>query len=283
MGGPAELQVYLDATQQAHTQLSPHFFQLAEDEARRLEKKYSRYLNDSVTNAINFSAGRPEGIVVDEETTALLNYAQIAWQQSDGLFDITSGVLRNVWNFKSNTIPNKKQVTKILSHVGWDKLVWQPPLLRLPKNMELDFGGIVKEYAADAMATILRNNGVQHGLVDLAGDIGIVGPHPDGTPWKIGVRNPSQPEAAIATIDVVEGGVASSGNYERFILVNDTRYCHILNPKTGWPVNGVAGVSVHASTCMVAGTAATTAMLLGASKGRLWLEEGEFHFLLIDE
>lgn len=277
MGGPAELQVYPDVPM--HSQL----LQLAENEARRLEKKYSRYLNDSVITAINNSAGREEGIVVDEETTALLNYAQLAWQQSDGLFDITSGVLRKVWNFKSNTLPTKNQVIKILDYVGWDKVSWQPPLLHLPEHMQLDFGGIVKEYAADAMAILLRQHGIQHGLVDLAGDIGIVGPHPDGTPWKIGVRNPSQPDAAIATIDVYEGGVASSGNYERFILVNGKRYCHILNPKTGWPVSGVAGVSVHASTCMVAGTATTTAILLGATEGRRWLEEGEFQFLLIDE
>ena len=276
MGGPAELQLYLQNNDSA-------VFQLAEDEARRLEKKYSRYLDNSVTSEINACAGKPDGIDLDSETTALLNYADIAWQQSDGLFDITSGVLRKAWDFKSNQLPEQKQLTELLAHVGWSKLNWNPPHLTLPSNMELDFGGIVKEYAADAMTAILRNAGVQHGLVDLAGDIGIIGPHPDGTPWKIGIRNPGKTQTAIATLDAYNGGIASSGNYERFMVVNGIRYCHILNPKTGWPVHGVAAASVHASTCMVAGTATTTAMLLGAINGRRWLKEGEFNHLLLEE
>jgi len=276
MGGPAELQLYLQNNDAA-------VFQLAENEARRLENKYSRYLNNSVTSNINACAGKSEGIDLDKETAALLNYADIAWQQSDGLFDITSGVLRKAWDFKSNQLPKQKQLNELLKNIGWDKLNWNAPHLTLPANMELDFGGIVKEYAADAMTAILRNAGVQHGLVDLAGDIGIIGPHPDGTPWKIGIRNPEKTQTAIATLDAYNGGIASSGNYERFMIVNGSRYCHILNPKTGWPVNGVAAASVHASTCMVAGTATTTAMLLGAAKGRSWLEEGGFNHLLLEE
>lgn len=278
MGGPAELQLYINTADKNQHQL----VQLAENEAYRLERKYSRYRDDSVTTSINNSAGQQEGIQVDDETVALLNYAQIAWQQSDGLFDITSGVLRKAWDFKSNHLPDKKIITELLNNVGWQKLLWQPPLLQLPVGMEVDFGGVVKEYAADAIATILRNQGVQHGLVELAGDISIIGPHPSGDAWKIGVRDPANPEAAIATIDVFEGAVASSGNYERFMIVDGKRYCHILNPQTGWPGNSVAGVSVHASTCLVAGTASTTAMLLGAVQGRKWLKEGQFQHLLLE-
>ncbi len=278
MGGPAELQLYLDVAKQDQSQL----LQLAEDEAYRLEKKYSRYRDDSVTTTINNSSGQQKGILIDDETAALLNYAQIAWQQSKGLFDITSGVLRRAWDFKSNCLPTKKIIADLLNNVGWQKLLWRPPLLQLPSGMEIDFGGVVKEYAADAIAALLRHQGVQHGMVELAGDISIIGPHPDGKAWKIGVRDPDNPESAIATIDVFEGAVASSGNYERFMIVDGQRYCHILNPKTGWPENSVAGVSVHASACLVAGTAATTAMLLGAAQGRKWLEEGQFQHLLLE-
>ncbi len=278
MGGPAELQLYLNPTDKNQRQL----VQLAESEAYRLEKKYSRYRDDSITTSINNSAGQQDGIQVDDETVALLNYAQIAWQQSNGLFDITSGVLRKAWDFKSNQLPDKKMIAELLRNVGWQKLLWQPPLLQLPAGMEVDFGGVVKEYAADAIATILRNQGVQHGLVELAGDISIIGSHPDGAAWKIGVRDPDNPDSAIATIDAFEGAVASSGNYERFMIVDGKRYCHILNPKTGWPENSVAGVSVHASTCLVAGTATTTAMLLGAVQGKKWLQEGQFQHLLLE-
>ncbi len=276
MGGPAELQLYLDPANK-HLLL-----QLAEKEAYRLEKKYSRYRDDSVTTAINHSAGQHKGIQVDDETAALLNYAHIAWQQSDGLFDITSGILRKAWDFKSSHLPDKKLIEELLDNVGWQKLLWQAPLIKMPLGMEVDFGGVVKEYAADAIASILRVQGVQHGLVELAGDISIVGPHPDGSAWKIGVRNPENPQTAIATIDVFEGGVASSGNYERFMMVDGKRYCHILNPKTGWPENSVAGVSVQAPSCLVAGTATTTAMLLGAEQGRKWLQDGQFQHLLLE-
>lgn len=277
MGGPAELQIYLNGQDEAYV------VKLAKDEAFRLEKKYSRYRTDSITTAINRSAGTPQGFHADEETTGLLNYANIAWQQSEGLFDITSGILRKAWDFKSNTLPTQKCINKLLVHVGWDKVTWQPPILYLPKEMEIDFGGVVKEYAADAIASIIRNQGIHHGLVDLAGDIAIVGPQPDEKPWKIGVRDPSHPNTAAATIDVLNGGIASSGNYERFMIIDGKRYCHIINPKTGWPQHGVGGVSVHASTCLVAGTATTTAMLLGEIQGDEWLRSSQFEYILLKD
>lgn len=274
MGGPAELQLYLPEKNES-------LFQLAENEAVRLEKKYSRYLQNSITSVINNSAGNAQGIELDKETAGLLGYAQTAWQHSEGLFDITSGILRKAWDFKSQTLPKKTELINLLEYVGWDRLQWQNPTLILPEGMEIDFGGVVKEYAADTMAALLRQQGVEHGLVELAGDICVIGPHPDGKPWKIGIRNPVKPQEAIATIDVLQGGLASSGNYERYMDVNNKRYCHILNPKTGWPEHEVAGVSVHASTCLVAGTAATTAMLLGFKQGARWLQESHFEHLIL--
>lgn len=284
MGGPAEIQIYLNSTQgQSTNSTAQTFFQLAVTEAQRLEKKYSRYLSDSITSRINQSAGQTKGIQLDAETCGLLDYAQTAWQHSDGLFDITSGILRHAWDFKTQKLPNKKNLQPLLNKIGWDKLSWQSPTLTLPKGMEIDFGGVVKEYAADTLASLLRQQGIQHGLVELAGDISIIGAHPNGAAWKIGIRNPKNPSEAIASIDAVNGGIASSGNYERFMLVNNKRYCHILNPKTGWPTHGVASVSVHASTCLVAGTASTTAMLLGKAQGREWLQTSQFQHLFLDE
>ncbi len=278
MGGPAEIQIYFDDNNNPET-----FFQLAVNEAQRLEKKYSRYLTDSVTSAINHAAGQTNGILIDDETAGLLDYAQTAWQHSEGLFDITSGILRQAWDFNSHTLPDKKILQTLLSKIGWQKINWQSPTLIMPKGMEIDFGGVVKEYAADSIASLLRQQGIQHGLVELAGDISIIGPHPDQSAWKIGIRNPANPSEAIASIDAIEGGIASSGNYERFMQVNNKRYCHILNPKTGWPTHGVASVSVHASTCLVAGTASTTAMLLGITQGREWLNASQFQHLLLEE
>ena len=277
MGGPASVQLYLESTS------NKTLLKQAEAEARRLEKKYSRYRDDSLLSAINASAGNKKGLCVDAETAGLLDYAQIAFEQSEGLFDISSGVLRQAWDFKKNSLPDQKHLDNLLKKVGWDKVKWESPNLFLPLGMELDFGGVVKEYAADAIVNFLRLSGAQHGMVEMAGDIGIVGPHPDGQPWKIGIRDPADPENALAALDAFEGGLASSGNYERFMTVDGKRYCHVLNPKTGWPVSDVAGVSVHASTCIVAGTAATVAMLLGAEKGDKWLAGEGFEYLLVAE
>src|SRR5204862_4852338 len=135
------------------------------------EQVYSRYRDDSVTTRINKSAGDPYGVEVDEETAGLLDYAAAAHEQSGGLFDLTSGVLRRAWDFKSGRVPEKKKIADLLPLIGWDKLVWRRPRLALPQaGMELDFGGFVKEYTADCAAQVCRASVIAHGLVELGGD-----------------------------------------------------------------------------------------------------------------
>lgn len=241
-------------------------------EALRLEQKYSRYRDDSVTSAINRSAGDSTGCEVDDETASLLDYAAIAHRESDGLFDITSGVLRRAWDFRSGRLPSSEALEAARSRVGWHRLEWRRPRLVLPTGMELDFGGFVKEYAADRLAELARECGVHHGLVDLGGDLAAIGPHPDGSPWQVGVRDPRDPRRAIAAVPLARGGIASSGDYERSMVVAGRRYCHILDPRTGWPVEGLASVSVVASHCLIAGTASTVAMLKGGGEGPRWLD-----------
>lgn len=278
MGSVCEVRLYADDPQHAQSQADA-----AQSEVRRLEKTYSRYLDDSVTTRINRSAGDAHGVEVDAETAGLLDYAHAAWEQSEGLFDITSGVLRRVWDFKAGRIPTQNEIDDALQLIGWHKLAWKHPCIVLPRaGMELDFGGYVKEYAADRAAQACRDAGARHGFVELGGDIALIGPHPDGTPWEVGVRNPRNPEVAIAQIALTQGGIASSGDYERFFERDGKRYCHILNPLTGWPVSGLAGVSVVAEQCLIAGTATTIAMLKGASEGPEWLAELGLRHLHID-
>ena len=138
--------------------------------------------------------------------------------------------------------------------------------------MALDFGGIVKEYAADRAAVICVEAGFCHGLVDLGGDIRILGPHPDGAPWSVGIQHPRRPHDVMASIDLVRGAIATSGDYERFVEIDGERYGHILSPRTGMPVRSLAGVSVVADECVVAGSAATIAMLM-EGLGPAWLAE----------
>lgn len=240
-------------------------------DAHGIEARYSRYRQDSTLSRINRGAGSAEGMEVDGETAGLLDYAATCHAQSDGLFDITSGVLRKAWDFQSGRLPSQQRLDALLEDVGFEKLVWQRPRLRFTRpGMELDFGGIGKEYAADRGATLCLEQGIRHGLLDFGGDIRVIGPRPDGSPWRIGIRHPRQAEAMMAEIAVSEGAVASSGDYERCINIEGRRYSHILNPKTGWPVQGLAAVSVVAPYCLIAGSACTIAMLKGEG-GPEWL------------
>ena len=279
MGSPCELKLYAnqkDKIQQVVLSITA--------EIERLEKKYSRYREDSITTVINRSAGHQHGVEVDAETSSLLNYAQVAYEQSDGLFDITSGILRKAWDFRSNVLPIQADIEALLPLIGWDKVEWEASKLRLPhKGMELDFGGYVKEYTADVAVNMCLQAGIKHGLVNLGGDICVIGPHLDGSDWKVGVRHPRSPDFPMSFVYLSNGALASSGDYERYMVVNGVRYAHILNPKTGWPVNSLACTSVHAPQCVVAGTASTIAMLKGEKEGIQWLEELGLPYISMDQ
>jgi len=268
MGSPCEVQLYSDDKRHA---------QCAADKAMadvwRIEARYSRYREDSVLSGINRVAAKGGVVPIDEETAALLHYADTCYQQSKGLFDITSGVLRGAWDFKSQKIPQKVVIKQLLNGVGWNKVQLSATQIGFKRpGMQLDFGGIGKEYAADRAAVICREQGIEHGLVDLGGDIKIIGPHPDGRPWSVGLRHPRKPGALLANVNVYAGAVASSGDYERCIVVNGRRYGHVISPKTGWPVNGLVGVTVLAEQCVIAGSACTIAMLM-EKRGKQWLNE----------
>lgn len=253
------------------------------DAVHALETRYSRYLPDSLLTQINNSAGDMSGVNVDKETAALLNYSQACFEQSGGLFDITSGALRKVWNFKSNKLPGEKELRATLDLIGWEKVIWEDPKFVLPiTGMEIDFGGVVKEYAADTCANMCRSRGTRHGLINMGGDIHVIGPHPDGSPWKIGIQDPDNSEQIITTVDLKHGGLASSGDYQRFVVIDGQRYGHILNPKTGWPVQGLRAVSVIAPQCLIAGSTSTIAMLKGKD-GKSWLDEVGLPYLWFDE
>ncbi len=233
-------------------------------DVQRIEAKYSRYRNDSLTTRINRAAGGAP-VPIDAETVALLRYADRCHRLSGGRFDITSGVLRRVWDFRSTTprLPAPDALARVTAMIGWASVEWDDRAVRLPRpGMEIDFGGIGKEYAADRVATICAEHGVRHGLVNLSGDLRVLGPQGDGTPWRIGIRHPRRADAAIAGIDLATGALATSGDYERSIVIDGERYCHILDARSGMPVRCWQSISVVAPLCVVAGSCATIAMLL---------------------
>lgn len=277
MGSPCEIQLFAKSRTKAKRVADK-----AIADVQRLERRYSRFRGDSFLSKINRVAASGGRISVDPETAGLLNYAVTCYEQSDGLFDITSGLLRQAWRFDRDQLPDEAQIQRLLENIGWHKLIWKPPVLEFPHpGMELDFGGIVKEYAVDRAAGICRSAGVYHGVVNLGGDIHIIGPRGDGSPWRVGITHPRDKDKVFQTLLLSEGGMASSGDYERCIIVNGVRYGHVLNPKTGWPVAHLASVSVVGNLCVVAGSASTITMLK-EDQGPDWLAAMDLAHLWID-
>ena len=256
--------------------------QAAIDEVLRIEAKYSRYRADSIVSAINASAGVAP-VEIDSETSHLLDYASICFEQSAGLFDITSGILRRVWNFNANRPPTRAAIMPLLPLIGWSQVVRGADHVFLPRQgMEIDFGGFGKEYAVDRAAAVLLSFGLRHAFVSLGGDVTVTGSRADGQPWQLGIRHPRNPDAVIAQLPIASGAIATSGDYERFLVHEGKRYTHILDPRSGESVHGFQSVTVLAPTCLVAGSVSTIAMLKGCTGASAWLADSGATYLAVD-
>lgn len=276
LGGINELQVFAENERMAHKVATK-----VVAEVRRIEAKYSRFKENSIISLLAKNAGK-ESIKVDSETAGLINFANACYVDSGGLFDITSGILQKVWDFNSAKLPTSNEIIQATKLVGWNKVEWEEPWIRLPiEGMRLDFGGIGKEYAVDRAAEILLEEGLQNSLVNFAGDVRAVGPRADGRAWQIGITHPRKPNSAFTSIGLFSGSLATSGDYERFKIIDGVRYCHIINPFTGYPVDQIQSASVLSESCMVAGSLSTLAMLLGPSKGSVLLARAQTPHMFI--
>tara|TARA_Y100000746_G_scaffold77492_1_gene65251 strand:+ start:516 stop:1418 length:903 start_codon:yes stop_codon:yes gene_type:complete len=257
---------------------SQFIFKCLQDELERLESKYSKFRKDSLLSQINLG----KEVNIDNETISLLEHAFNCFEQSEGLFDVTAGRLNSLWDFKKKKVPSQEEISYALSVTDFSKVSWNNGILSMPAGMNVDFGGIVKEYAADTLAVLAKKFGVQYGLINLGGDIAIVGNKPDGIAWKVGITDPRGTETEIASIDIYSGGLATSGDYKRYFIYEGKRYSHILNPKTGFPCAGLRAVSVAANLCTVAGSIATIAMLKDEPEAIKWLNDLEVPFVAMD-
>lgn len=273
MASPCE--VLVDPADHAQ---AAELLRIAREEAWRIERTFSRYRGDSVVAAIH--AARGQHLEVDAETADLLDFADQCYRLSDGRFDITSGVLREVWRFDgSDRIPTREAVARILPRVGWEKVLWRRPRLRLPEGMEIDLGGIAKEYAVDRCAALLGAVTPSGYLVNFGGDLRAGGRRTENLPWTVGVERPDVERAAGGTLRIRTGACATSGDTRRYHLAQGVRYSHILNPLTGWPVEGAPrSVTVLADTCTEAGMLATFAQLQGPNAGTFLEEQGLKHW-----
>jgi thiamine biosynthesis lipoprotein len=260
MGSPCELLVETD-----DEDLALNLLRIVATEAWRVEDKYSRYLPNNIIAQINESAGQP--VSVDDETANLIDFAEKLYQLSEKRFDVTSGVLRKVWTFDgTDGVPSADDIEEIVATVGWHHVSWQRPNICLQKGMQIDFGGIGKEYAVDKAAGLVSNETSCACLVNFGGDLAIVGNPRSTDGWQVGIEAPNSDGAtAQKLIHLKTGALATSGDSRRYILKNGKRYSHILNPLTGWPIeNAPRSITVAAGTCTQAGMLATLAMLCGA-------------------
>lgn len=235
---------------------------MAAEEVHRIERKFSRYRKFNPVHCINESAGMT--VAVDDETARLLDYADLCHELSDGRFDITSGVLRHAWRFDgSNGRPDAEQIAQLQQRVGWRRVSWHSPELRLPAGSEIDFGGIGKEYAADRVALMLSEHTRTAILVNLGGDLVARGERMGERYWQVGVDSADLDRPAPG-LSLQQGALATSGDTRRYLEWDGKRYSHILNPMTGWPVEDApAAVTVAAPTCMEAGMMSSLAMMMG--------------------
>lgn len=279
MGGQGELRIHDD--EKSIEQLKQICLE-STNEICRIEDKYSRYKSSSVISQINQNSGvKPTPI--DEETFGLLKFANELHQNSNGLFDITSGILRRIWDFNTKKIPSDQEINQLIPLISWSSIVFNSDEIYLPqKKMEIDFGGFGKEYAADCAAKKLLLKNIKSGYVNLAGDIRVVGPKRNGDPWQMGIQNPRLTQKLIASIPIHQGALTTSGDYERYFIHEGIRYSHILRPDTGYPVTFWQSVSVLAPLCIVAGSCSTIAMLF-QDKGLSYLDSTGFSYLAIDQ
>lgn len=271
MASPCEVLMEVD-----DRSLALRILDVVSAEAQRIELKFSRYRSDNVIFDINNAAGKT--ITVDEETARLIDFSTELYAMSGGLFDITSGVLRRVWRFDgSDRVPSHSAVDSVLFDVGWHKVKWDGRQITMPPGMEVDLGGVGKEYAVDRCVQLVRELTDASVLVNFGGDLAVTCERRDSVCWSVG-RLITGRDDAVSLFQLHRGAIATSGDAHRYLLKDGVRYSHVLDPKTGWPVpDAPHTVSVAAGSCVIAGMLSTLAMLQGSeAEAFLKLQEVEY-------
>ncbi len=247
-------------------------------EVWRIEQKYSRYLEGSMLSKINNANG--SRVRIDAETYQLLNAADILCQESNGMFDISSGVFRKIWTFDGQkTIPSQVEIDEVLEHVGWSRIKLDEESLQLERGMQIDFGGIGKEYAADRCAALAPEILGKSVLVNLGGDVVAKGPRNNHKNWDIGIES-KHGGKVWKNVPLAGGAIATSGDVYKSVIYNGKRYSHIINALTGYPtLDAPSTISVAAPNCIEAGMLSTLAMLQGENAESFLEEQGRPHWI----
>jgi thiamine biosynthesis lipoprotein len=250
--------------------LAQDFQRAALDWIARFEARYSRFLPDSIVGRINAEAGN-DWMELDAEADELFTLCDRMHGISGGVFDPASLPLLRAWNWKASppSIPGEPQIREALRLCGWNNVQRRPRAIRLPiPGMGLDLGGIGKEYAVDCLVHMARERRIFDVMIDIGQDLRVSGRPPGKEAWYIGLEEPDQPGHCWTALRLTDHAVATSGDYLRSFSHEGRRYGHILDPRTGRPVdNGCQSASVIARSCVLAGVLATAAFVMGADEG----------------
>ncbi len=247
----------------------------AADEIKRIEDLTSFHKNSEL-NSINAKAGQGPVKANDELVSFLERVFEIA-QETGGAFDPTVGPLSALWGFSSDNphLPDSSEINKTVAKVGWERVkidsVRQTILLP-EKGMSLDLGAVGKGYALDKAAAILRSHSISSALVNVGGDIIALGEKQPGKPWRVGVQDPRNPRSIIAVVELRDGVIVTSGDYERCFFQDEKRYHHILDPKTGYPAEALQSVTLVASGGAMIQPLATAVFVMGPKRGLEFIE-----------
>ncbi len=244
---------------------------MAVAEITRIEKRISSWDPNSETSLVNTNAGiKP--VKVSQELFDLIKRAIGISKLTDGAFDITYASMDKIWKFDGsmNRMPAEEDIKSSVSKVGYQNIILNEAehtvFLKLP-GMKIGFGAIGKGYAADRAKDLLQSKGVIAGIINASGDMNTWGKQVNGEDWKVAITNPMDKNKAFALLPIKNEAVVTSGDYEKFVEFNGTRYAHIINPRTGYPATGIISVTVFAPKAELADALATSVFVMGKEVG----------------
>ncbi len=263
--------------------------QAAIDEIKRIEQLLTTYRDDSETNLVNQNAGiKP--VKVSQETFDIIERSIRISQATQGAFDISYGSIdKKLWNFDTTSVslPDKKTALKMVRLINYRNIILNRQQLTVflkEKGMRIGFGGIGKGYAAEKAKQVMINMGCTSGIVNASGDLTAWGYQPNGNPWTVGIVNPNAANTAFSYMNITNMAVATSGNYEKYIMIGGKKYSHTINPKTGLPVTGIKSVTIIAPNAEIADAMATPVMVMGIEAGLYMINQmKDIEAILIDD
>ena len=241
-------------------------------EIQRIEKLLTTFNESSETSLINRYAGAAP-VKVSQETFSLIERSIRISRITQGSFDITYGSIdKSLWNFDTNmtSLPDKNAAKKMVRLINYRNIILDDEncsVFLKEKGMRIGFGGIGKGYAAERARNVMKSLGVKSGIVNASGDLTTWGLQPNGKPWTIGIVNPNVAHEVFSYINVTDLAVATSGNYEKFAIINGKKYSHTIDPRTGLPVSGIKSVTIITLNAEVADAMATPVMVMGIKAG----------------